>query len=97
MRRLSKKVFPRLKECVSCYVYRHQLSADLKNAGVPPLEISTALGHSVDATKRFYGAAQSGRAGNGFISARGSQPVKEKTMEKIKSLVGRRRDYELTR
>jgi integrase len=90
VRRLSLKVFPRLKERVSCYVYRHQLSADLKNSGVPPLEISTALGHSVDATKRFYGAAQSGRAGNGFLSATGSQPVREKTMEKIKSLVAGR-------
>jgi integrase len=86
VREFSKVVFPKLKNGVSCYVYRHQFSADLKASGLPDVDVSTALGHSVDETKRFYGAAQSGRHNPNVKSVKGSRRVREKTQEKIREL-----------
>jgi integrase len=83
VREFSKVVFPKLKSAVSAYVYRHQVSADLKASGASNIDISTALGHSSDETKRYYGAAQSGLGGNRLVAVKGSQLVREKTLEKI--------------
>lgn len=90
IRQLSEKVFPRLRSPVSAYVFRHQMASDLKASGLPDTDVSTALGHSVDETKRFYGSAQSAKAAGGISNIRGSQPVREKTREKIKSLERKR-------
>jgi integrase len=86
VREFSKVVFPKLKNGVSCYVYRHQFSADLKASGLPDVDVSTALGHSVDETKRFYGAAQSASQNPNVKSVKGSQRVRERTQEKIREL-----------
>ena len=86
VRHLSKTVFPRYKERVSSYVYRHQVSADLKASGASSTDVSTALGHSSDETKRYYGSGQSSRGGNQFVSIQGSQLVREKTLAKMQSL-----------
>lgn len=97
VRMIGKSVFPRLKECISCYVYRHQFAADLKKSGMSGVDVSAALGHCADETKRYYGAAQSGLSGNRLLSVKGTTPVREKTMQKIRSLEGRRREYERER
>jgi hypothetical protein len=98
VREFSKVVFPKLKSGVSAYVYWHQVSADLKASGTSNIDISTALGHSSDETKRYYGAAQSGLGGNRLVAVKGSQLVREKTLEKIISLEqGRERSYGMER
>lgn len=98
VREFSKVVFPKLKNGVSAYVYRHQVSADLKASGASNVDISMALGHSSDETKRYYGASQSGLGGNGLVAVKGSQLVREKTLEKIISLEqGRERSYGMER
>jgi integrase len=86
VRSLSKVVFPRHKENISCYVYRHQLSADLKASCTDSTAISMALGHSSDETRRYYGSAHCGVARNRLAAVRGTQPVREKTPSKIRFL-----------
>jgi hypothetical protein len=86
VRVLSKKVFPKLAKPVSAYVFRHQLAADLKGSGMTSPDISAALGHSVDETKRFYGAAQSARSSGSVSRVQASRQVKERTPEKIRNL-----------
>ena len=86
VRQLSQKVFPQLKKTVSAYVFRHQMSADLKASGIPDAEVSAALGHSVDETKGYYGAAQSARGTTKVSNIRSSRIVRELTKEKIKKI-----------
>lgn len=86
IRVLSMKVFPKLAKPVSAYVFRHQLAADLKGSGMAPADVSAALGHSVDETKRFYGAAQSARGNGGVSKVQASRQVKERTPAKIREL-----------
>ena len=96
IRQLSEKVFPTLRSSVSAYVFRHQVAADLKASGLPDEEVSAALGHSSDETKRYYGTAQSARAPGGVSGIRASQPVRTKTREKLRGLE-RVRDREYQR
>jgi hypothetical protein len=86
VRQLSAKVFPLLRSEVSAYVFRHQMSADLKASGLPDVDVSAALGHSVDETKGAYGAAQSARASGRISAVTATRPVRQKTREKVLQL-----------
>lgn len=98
IRQLSEKVFPTLRSSVSAYVFRHQVAADLKASGLSDEDVSAALGHSVDETKRYYGTAQSAREPGGISGIRASQPVRTKTREKIRNLErSRELGYQRTR
>jgi integrase len=90
IRQLSMKVFPLLKSEVSAYVFRHQMAADLKASGIADVDVSAALGHSVDETKGAYGAAQSARSVGGISNVEASRPVRQKTREKLMQLELRR-------
>ncbi|XVO22225.1 MAG: hypothetical protein HEQ15_06820 [Betaproteobacteria bacterium] len=81
----GRAAFPKKRDAVSAYAFRHQVAADLKASGLPDAEISTALGHCSDQTKRFYGAKQSARGGS-IVSAIGSREVRQLTRAKILSL-----------
>ena len=96
IRVLSAKVFPKFTKSVSAYVFRHQMAADLKASGMAPADVSAALGHSVEETKRFYGAAQSARGDGGVSKVQASRQVKERTLEKVHEL-GKNRTMERTR
>jgi hypothetical protein len=85
VRQLSKRVFPLLKNSVSAYVFRHQISADLKASGMDSVDVSAALGHCVDETKGYYGRAQSAR-GDGVQRVQSSRPVREITHERLQQL-----------
>jgi hypothetical protein len=97
LRKLSQTVFPKLKEPISCYVYRHQMSADLKAALPGRVEISVALGHSSDNTQRHYASRQSGRPRNRIASVRGTQRVREVTAQRIQALRSRERKLDRAR
>ena len=98
IRQLSQKVFPKFRKTVSAYVFRHQMSADLKASGLLDTEVSAALGHSVDETKGYYGAAQSARSTGGVKNIRSSRPVRELTREKLNQLErGRSKERERER
>lgn len=94
--RLSTKVFPRLRKGISPYVFRHQFAADLKASGMPMTDVSAALGHSVDYTKRYYGAATSAQGAASVSAVRASRPVIERTVERIR-LLEHCRDHERSR
>ena len=91
IRQLSEKVFPKLKSAVSAYVFRHQMAADLKASDISDTDVSAALGHSVDETKGFYGAAQSARSVGGVTGIVATRIVREKTREKLREF-GRERE-----
>jgi hypothetical protein len=86
IRQLSEKVFPSFKSTVSAYVFRHQVAADLKASGLLDTEVSAALGHGVDETKGYYGAAQSARGTGKVSNIRSSRPVRELTRDKLNQL-----------
>lgn len=90
VRQLSQKVFPQLKKTVSAYVFRHQMAADLKASDLSDAEVSAVLGHGVDETKAYYGAAQSARGTSKVSNIRSSRPVRELTREKIKNIERKR-------
>jgi integrase len=86
VRQLSQKVFPNFKKTVSAYVFRHQFAAELKASGISDAEVSAALGHCVDETKGYYGAAHSARSTHGITNIRYSRAVRELTREKVNQL-----------
>ena len=61
VRRLSKKIWPRKKNHITPYSYRHQFSADLKGEGCPPQKISMALGHRSTMSKKKYAGKRQAR------------------------------------
>ena len=62
---------------VSAYSFRHQVSADLKAAGVDKNAIAQVLGHASERTQGRYGRPSKGQAGGGIIlDAIGSRPVR---------------------
>ena len=52
---------------VSAYSFRHQVSSDLKAAGVDKNAIAQVLGHASERTQGRYGKPSRGRAGGGII------------------------------
>lgn len=86
VRHLSAAVFPKLRKPISAYVFRHQMAADLKASGMSETDVSTALGHSSDESKGYYGGAQSGRGICAVLTVNGSRPVRQITQEKIRAL-----------
>ena len=62
---------------LSAYSFRHQVSADLKAAGVEKNAIAQVLGHASERTQGRYGRPSRGQAGGGIIlDAIGSRPVR---------------------
>jgi integrase len=62
--RLGRRLWPRKKDTVSPYSYRHAFAADVKTQFPDDWDtIAAALGHSVPETQRLYGRAQQSRGG----------------------------------
>lgn len=62
--RLGRRLWPRKKDTVSPYSYRHAFAADVKAQFPEGWDtIAAALGHSVPETQRLYGRAQQSRGG----------------------------------
>lgn len=79
VRRLAQKIWPRKKNQISPYSYRHQISADLKGEGegTPPSKIASVLGHrSIESQRNYAGKRQSrGQTHIGEVSC--SHPLRE--------------------
>lgn len=64
--RIGRKLWPRKRETVTPYSYRHQFAADLKQAFPEDWDtVAAGLGHSVPETQRLYGRSQQARPGGG--------------------------------
>jgi integrase len=95
MRRASMREFPKRKNPLTPYCFRHQCAADMKASSMDSGDISAALGHSSDVTKSTYGRARMGRRTGGVVPAtvKAAQPVRVKatssaTHEKTMSIKG---------
>lgn len=60
IRRRSKILWPSHKESITSYCFRHQFSADMKKSKKGD-DVSRALGHATDKTRKRYGHASQGR------------------------------------
>ncbi|GAU08427.1 site-specific integrase [Desulfoplanes formicivorans] len=77
VRRLSQKIWPRRKNHISPYCYRHQLSADLKGEGCLPPKISMILGHRSTLSKKKYGTSRQARGNTHIEDVQCSHALRE--------------------
>ena len=69
IRSAGKRAFPKRKKSITCYSFRHQVTADWKSISKQShdiedalIEVSKALGHASDATKRYYGHSEQAKS-----------------------------------
>jgi integrase len=75
-RRLSQKLWPRRKEHVSPYSFRHALATDLKNAtGLSRSTVAQVLGHRSEASQDAYG--RKGGKSKSPVSVKSAKATKE--------------------
>lgn len=68
--RLGRRLWPRKRDTVTPYSYRHAFAADVKAQHPEDWDtIAAALGHCVAETQRHYGRAKQSRAGGGRFLA----------------------------
>ncbi|MEH2470522.1 hypothetical protein V1281_000234 [Nitrobacteraceae bacterium AZCC 2161] len=65
--RLGRKVFPRVKQAMTQYLFRHQFIADLKATFGAGGVVAAAAGQCVDDTQAHYGRRESGRKRLGIV------------------------------
>lgn len=78
VRAAGEREWPKRKNTVTPYCFRHAAASDMKGSGMLDVNISAALGHCVSDTKEFYGQRQQGRKGGGVApkSVETERPVK---------------------
>lgn len=76
VQRAGRKAFPRARQLVSPYVYRHALASDLKAEGHDPERIAECLGHRATESQSAYGRAVHGGQACGVLAVRASMPVR---------------------
>lgn len=61
IRRMSKLLWPKHKHSITAYSIRHQVASDFKKL-LEPTDVSRALGHISDKTKKTYGSASQSKS-----------------------------------
>lgn len=79
VRRISKILWPHHKESITCYCFRHQFSSDMKKSKMGD-DISRALGHATDKTRKGYGHASQGRGPVTDVVVTAPRPIKSVTL-----------------
>ena len=84
IRSAGKRAFPKRKKSITCYSFRHQVTADWKSISKQShdiedalIDVSKALGHASDATKRYYGHSEQAKSD-------GLMPIKVSATRKVK-------------
>lgn len=72
----GRKAFPKLKESITPYVFRHAFASDLKAAQVDPVPLAQALGHQATETQQYYGYAVCASDSSLVEGVRASAPVR---------------------
>lgn len=67
VRRNAKTLFPKIKENISPYCFRHQMASDLKASGFTAVQVAQALGHTNINTQSVYGRTRHGNKGRRII------------------------------
>lgn len=73
----GKKAFPKLKERLSPYVWRHAMASDLKSGQVDADTIAQALGHRVSRTQEHYGRSCHGGSAVALVGAQASLAIRD--------------------
>lgn len=76
VQRAGKEAFPRARQLISPYVYRHALASELKAEGHEPQRIAECLGHRATESQSAYGRAVHGGQSSGVLAVRASLPVR---------------------
>lgn len=72
----GRKAFPKLKETITPYVFRHAFASDLKAASADPVLLAQALGHRATETQQYYGYAVCASGRSPLEAVRASAPVR---------------------
>jgi integrase len=82
IRDAARRQWPRMRESVTAYCLRHQVSANMKADDVlGPLDVSAALGHATDKTAAYYGHRKQARKG-------GPQVLSARAVRKVRPVKG---------
>lgn len=91
LREKSRELWPRRKNLVSAYSYRHYLAKSMKESGEGKDKIASTLGHATDYAQAGYGRAGGGKkcAGkHGVLAATASNAIRHSPKsEKLAKLV----------
>lgn len=74
-RAMSRRLFVRSKSPPSFYALRHAACAELKAAGLDPLEVARGMGHASALSQKAYGTTAQGSGGY-QVKATASDPVR---------------------
>jgi len=81
LERASKKTWPRRKKQITFYSFRHQMSSDLKSAGVDLKTRSYIMGHQSTASISSYGDVRYGTGACGASAGVSYQEIDKKVRE----------------
>lgn len=75
IRAAARRLWPKRRECISAYSFRHAISSDLKKSRTDVRVVALVLGHSTTVCQTRYGRWRSGRSVR-HITAEAQLPVK---------------------
>lgn len=75
VRRIARILWPNHNQSITCYCFRHQFSADMKKSKKGD-DISRALGHATNKTRKRYGHANQSRGFVTDVTVTAARPIK---------------------
>lgn len=81
----GKTAFPKLKERLSPYVWRHSLASDLKSGQIDSDTIAKALGHRVSRTQEHYGRSCHGGSPVALVDVQASLAIRDNARQPMMS------------
>lgn len=75
IRRIAKQIWPEHQEPITAYCFRHQFASDLKRTHSGE-DVSRALGHATNKTRKRYGHHSQQRGDTSHIIVSASRPIK---------------------
>lgn len=90
VRRISEKLWPKKKNHITPYSYRHQTSADIKKDGFSKEKTAMAMGHRSTRSQKHYGTARQGGRRSSVVGVECSDPVRSHEQDYNSNLFNRR-------
>jgi hypothetical protein len=90
VRRTSEKLWPRKKNQIAPFSYRHQNSADIKKDGFSKVMTAKTMGHRSTRSQKHYGTARQGGRRSSIIGVECSDPVRTHEQDYNSNLFNRK-------
>jgi integrase len=90
VRRISEKLWPKKKNHITPYSYRHQTSADIKKDGFNEVMTAETLGHRSTRSQKHYGTARQGGRQSSIVGVECSDPVRTHEQDYNSNLFNRK-------